>query len=374
MNNDSTSIRIWTVRGERLFAGERISNAVEALNRGDILILKNGLQAVNLWDEGCEILRKSLRKIVGRDRARFVEGVGLEHLHHHLNADETARLNDLAHERFNRWTRKMVPVLVREGIGYNGPGFFDRNAVIRFFLPHSDYVAGKSAFEKRPGYTKPQGLHIDSWFGHATAGLNFWIALRPVRRGHGLAIYPDKWGKPFLRGADTKPADYSGMGFPITFDLDVGDTLVFHGEHVHSSELNSTELTRVVLTNRFCVSQPIVTEKESMAQWQPLPKARPARQQELQQLGTSQTVGEFRASYADPDTHGSIEVIDAAWCRVTDGGVSRTVGRFCTHEGADLSCGYLQNGRLYCPFHHLHFDPATGKAPHDGFKPLKMPA
>jgi nitrite reductase/ring-hydroxylating ferredoxin subunit len=109
-----------------------------------------------------------------------------------------------------------------------------------------------------------------------------------------------------------------------------------------------------------------------MATWQPLPKARPARQQGLEQLGTSQTVSEFRASYASPETNGSIEVVDAAWCRVTEGGISRTVGRFCTHEGADLSCGYLQNGRLYCPFHHLHFDPVTGKAPHDGFKPLKV--
>ena len=49
-------------------------------------------------------------------------------------------------------------------------------------------------------------------------------------------------------------------GKPQTFDLNPGDMLLFNGEHVHASELNVTQDTRVVLTTRFCLKKPTFTE------------------------------------------------------------------------------------------------------------------
>ncbi len=38
------------------------------------------------------------------------------------------------------------------------------------------------------------------------------------------------------------------------------------------------------------------------------------------------------------------------------------LSRFCTHEGADLTLGFLAEDRLICPLHLSQFDIATGDA------------
>lgn len=49
------------------------------------------------------------------------------------------------------------------------------------------------------------------------------------------------------------------------------------------------------------------------------------------------------------------------------------VSRFCPHEGADLSKGYIdENEMIRCPWHHLMIDPKTGKTPCKHLKQLKV--
>lgn len=37
-----------------------------------------------------------------------------------------------------------------------------------------------------------------------------------------------------------------------------------------------------------------------------------------------------------------------------------TLGRFCPHEGGDLSFGYIEGGKIRCPLHNLAFCVKTG--------------
>ncbi len=36
----------------------------------------------------------------------------------------------------------------------------------------------------------------------------------------------------------------------------------------------------------------------------------------------------------------------------------------CPHQGQPLSGGWVDDGHVVCPFHRMHFDPATGRCRH----------
>ena len=48
------------------------------------------------------------------------------------------------------------------------------------------------------------------------------------------------------------------------------------------------------------------------------------------------------------------------------------LSRYCTHMGADLSLGYMKDGKIRCPWHNLWFDPKTGKQPCRNLENLKF--
>jgi hypothetical protein len=78
-----------------------------------------------------------------------------------------------------------------------------------------------------------------------------------VARGNGLSIFPDVFGKYLLCDEKGVVRRDQHFGVPENFDLDAGDILVFCGEHFHSSELNSTSITRHVVSFRITFDRPL---------------------------------------------------------------------------------------------------------------------
>lgn len=365
-------IRVWDVPADTR-PGVVLDNAVQHIERGDVVLVRRALQRTGLWDEIQAALWGAMHDALGEETSTRLREAGLGSMHELLTGDEIKRSNEAAHGRFNSLTGSYVPRLVRESIGYRGPGFFDQNAVIRFYVPLPFYKANRSALDTRPGYTRFQGPHVDTWFGHATSGLNLWLALEPVRRGNGLALFPAKWRSEIQHDGGYRPVRGQHFGRPVTFEMDPGDLLFFHGEHLHSSELNSTAWTRVVLTNRFSLRSPRVVSETTTAEWLELPASRPARNPVLlQDTARAYSVDEFRRLYAPESAGGTVTPVDDHWCMVTIQGVNRIVSRICPHEGGDLSDGYVENGRLYCAWHHLSFDPTTGQPTCRGIAPLRV--
>jgi hypothetical protein len=46
------------------------------------------------------------------------------------------------------------------------------------------------------------------------------------------------------------------LGRPITLDMNPGYILIFQSNHIHASRINSTNETRIILTNRICLDKP----------------------------------------------------------------------------------------------------------------------
>lgn len=54
----------------------------------------------------------------------------------------------------------------------------------------------------------------------------------------------------------------------------------------------------------------------------------------------------------------------------TDDGI-KAFSRYCSHEGADLSLGYVQDNKIHCPWHNLPFDVNSGIQPCQSLKNLR---
>jgi hypothetical protein len=367
-----TSIRIWEVARDSP-NGVCLENTVQRVESGDIVLLRGALQRIGLWEEIRETLWRAIDEAVGSAMTARLREIGLGLMHESMTGEQIKRCNEAAHWRLNSITGHYLPKLVREAVGYRGPGFYDQNCVIRFYVPAAFHKSNREVLETRPGYTKPQGPHMDTWFGHATSGLNLWMAIEPVRRGNGLAIFPARWRSEVPHDERFRPLREQLFGEPVTFEMDPGDMLLFHGEHLHSSELNSTRWTRVALTDRFSLRTPEIVSETTTAQWSELPSANlPQHTSPLEDMGRSYSVSEFRSVYTSPTGGGSVRALDDSWCEVTVNGVRRIVSRICTHEGGDLSRGYVENGRVYCPWHQMSFDPTTGRPACDGLAPLRV--
>ena len=370
--NDVDDIRIWEIPGESP-TGACPEDTVQRVESGDIVLVRRALSGAGLWEEIERTLWDALEEALGHDLQARLRKVGLASMHESLTGDQIKRCNEVAHSRFNSITKSYVPRLVREVAGYRGAGFYDANSVVRFFVPIAFHQSNREALETRPGYTKPQGPHVDTWFGHSTAGLNLWMAIGPVRRGNGLALFPAKWRLDIPHDGSYRPVRGQRFGTPVSFEMDPGDLLFFHGEHLHSSQLNVTSFTRVALTNRFSLYRPRVVSETTTAQWSELPASNPTQNaMRLQDTARSYSLEAFRREYAPASGDGTVKAIDDRWCEVTVNGARRIVGRICPHEGGDLSEGYVENGRIHCPWHHMSFDPATGEPACNGIARLPI--
>jgi nitrite reductase/ring-hydroxylating ferredoxin subunit len=68
----------------------------------------------------------------------------------------------------------------------------------------------------------------------------------------------------------------------------------------------------------------------------------------------------------------TIQVKDAHTCIArTENGVVE-FPRYCPHEGADLAQGYIEDGKLYCPWHSLAFELKTGAYNCSAFRSLPL--
>lgn len=68
---------------------------------------------------------------------------------------------------------------------------------------------------------------------------------------------------------------------------------------------------------------------------------------------------------------GEIEAVEKGIIAVQIDGKVHYLSRYCTHEGADLSLGYVDDDKqLRCPWHNLRFS-KEGKQPCKTLKDLK---
>jgi len=221
------------------------TNALENIRNGKIIIKKQFLQELGLFKKICD-LTPQIRKF--------------EKLHEELTAQQIYNLNIDVSAKIPEIGYQITRTFVKDYIGYKDKFYIDNAPVIRFYVPHDFYKANEAVLKDRQGYLRIQGPHHDTWFGHAIEGLNLWMAIGRVKKGNGLSLYPETWGKYIEHNGNFQMPRDQYLGPSLNFELDPGDLLFFHGEFVHASELNVTDETRYVITTRFSTEPPIFKE------------------------------------------------------------------------------------------------------------------
>ncbi len=399
---------------------------------GEIIVVPRCMQAIGYFEQLKQASLEGIRRVVGQEKAAQVEREGFEAIHSVIDADELIPITDCTYEIFGSIAPILVKKVVQEVLLRDRPFYYEAYPNVRFHVPYDVGVQKKqkfSEFLQRRGNGKitAHGPHHDSWYQCPSNGINIWIAIGPVKTGNGLSLYPQVYGKRLPCTKDGVIMRDQYFGPALNFELKPGDALVFHGEHLHSSELNSTGTTRHVVSFRITLEKPKFLNQschnylysgssgglmEGLVQ---LPAAKMfrslvrllqsrlntkfltlGRQSSPSQQGseTNSDVPMFQNTLVDfPKTIqaksaedktklifdsseltiGEIRPLSPEVC-VARPEKHRVVAfsRYCPHEGADLAAGYLRDGCIACPWHNLPFDLENGASPCQSLRQLPV--
>jgi hypothetical protein len=202
----------------------------------------------------------AIEAVVGGERAGRIESAGLESIHRELGGRDLVTVAETFTARLRSRGAPFAARLIEGVLGRHALVFFEEGPRARIHVP----------FEHRPtqgdgvdrlvagglGVVAPHGPHRDGWFGLPTNSLDLWLALGRVQPGNGLSLFPDVRGRRLARDVHGRLAAGQRIGPPLDVALDPGDALIFDGEHLHASQLNRTEESRVVVSYRAVLGIP----------------------------------------------------------------------------------------------------------------------
>lgn len=374
---------------------------VERVLAGEVIIARRAMQQIGLLDVMLEDCYAGLRKLLGEERVAQILQAGIEKIHDFVPPGEIPTVTDaiyaVAGERELDWLNIMMPKLIGDRAYY-----FEGPPNVRFHIPYAKQAEAQKAFEafrKRHGEGKvtSHGPHRDSWLDCPDNGINIWMALGRVRRGNGLTIYLKEYKEQQTFTPTGEVTEDVQLSEPLAFDLEPGDFILFHTDHLHGSELNRTDETRFVISFRTIPGRPNFPRghyhryRHAGLANGPLKALahipafiQPSYPRSLAERAIRKVFGRSAPPVGAPAVPegpvlaeeiqtGEVRALDAATCvgRLESGKLV-AFSRRCPHKGADLACGFISGERIVCPWHNLSFDPATGKPPCEGLRPLAV--
>ncbi|MEV7778422.1 phytanoyl-CoA dioxygenase family protein [Kitasatospora sp. NPDC088351] len=226
----------------------------QVVDDGRLVVVRRGLHHLDALEPLLRATGHAAAGTLPPDAAATVGRLGVEALHTAATVEQATAFRT----RLETLLRPVAAEAVRSFAERAAPGgprvYLSHHLGVRIMLPHAA-VAGRAELDPLAGFMVPHSPHIDSWFNTPVNSVNLWIALGRVRPGNGLLIYPHLYREP-VRREGFRVAPGQDLGTPVRVTLDPGDILVFAGDHVHSSETNTTDETRYVLTKRISVGAP----------------------------------------------------------------------------------------------------------------------
>ena len=231
----------------------RTLSSARVVADGSIVNVKEGLQRLGTFEALMDAIHLGVRQTLPREDARTVAELGVEKIHTVADVDRVTALRTrletllrpIADDTLRGFAAAMNPAEPRAYLG--------RHLGVRLMMPRP--AVADRASDLVPGFMVPNRAHVDSWFNTSLNSVNLWIALGRVRPGNGMLMYPHLYRRPIARDGHAVAADQP-LGEPVRLTLDPGDILVFSGDHIHLSETNTTDETRLVFTKRFSVGAP----------------------------------------------------------------------------------------------------------------------
>jgi len=333
-------------------------------------------------------------ELVGNAERDAVRTRGFTAAHEVLSARDVMRVADEIQRRLERHVPDILRALVPHVLGHSAPFFFELHPNVRFHVPFDAWRPHQSEYEEYArahgeGKVSPHDPHRDAWYRCPKNAINLWGAIGPVERGNGMSLYPDVYQRQIRRNEKGGVVHEQQLGRRVNFDLAPGDVLAFHGNHLHSSELNRTQSTRFVVSFRLTLSRPrVMTLSSHKYLWSRVERGLVGRAvglgekvirnvEALVHPAPSETEPELTPPAELPVTMdgetfsfpaaavapGRPVPLPKGLCAARVDGKVVTFLRVCPHAAADLAMGSIQGSEISCPEHNLSFDLTTGRSP-----------
>jgi nitrite reductase/ring-hydroxylating ferredoxin subunit len=377
-----------------------LDQVAPGLERGEIFVVRDCLQAVGALDPLREMILDTLEEVAGPRVRAMTVARGLTGLHDFVPVDQLMLMNPLMKQRSRRLAAGIVAGMT-ELLGLGPDVHFEDTPNVRIFIPHDLSTRHEAALEahvQRRGSGGELTLHPphqDSRHFHPQGAINVWCAIDHVVEGNGMSIFPELYGQhlPFTQSdGGIRPDQH--LGRPVTTDLAPGDALIFETVHVHGSTINQTGQTRFVISFRLTFGVPEFRSKPWYNYVRPASCS--AEGPPPNPIDYSQTMPDRGAvTYDNSGTpppvvvpsrasDGEIEIPSAA---VPEGeilAVSETLCvaridgkpvmfvRRCPHEGADLARGVVRKGQIMCTWHGLRINAGDGRSACRSLRALEL--
>jgi nitrite reductase/ring-hydroxylating ferredoxin subunit len=366
---------------------------------GEIFVARRCLQTLGIFDEITKTTLDAIKSVSGADTATDVERDGFETFHRHVNINQIEAITHSTYKGVRKSGPAWIEKAARELLGITKSYYFERCPNTRYHIPFDMMAADvdiMSTFAATHGGGKlgPHPNHRDSWVGCPDNLINIWAAVGPILEGNGLTIFPDAFSRDIAHLGASIAFDQN-PGEPLTFNLEPGDAILFHGDHVHSSVLNRTNETRHAVSFRIVCDKPNfphghydhyvhsslaggpfnwLAEVPASLAWSffetrmlgaakkfGLRKPERPRRNISQSRSEDAPLGGERTFALSSLPENTLRQITEEVC-VARIGTDKLVAfdRRCPHDGGDLALGTVTNGEITCPWHNLRFDPETG--------------
>lgn len=365
---------------------------------GEVIVARNCMAGTGLFEEMMEDAVTAIRGHMGEEVTAAILNVGFERVHEIVSPDQIPAMTDAIYRVVEAKAAAYLTRLMPAVFGCD-TYFYEAIPNVRFHIPYESarkHAGLYKTFAKTRGEGKltAHGPHRDSWLDCPDNGANVWIAFGRVCKGNGLTVFTKQYRETQSFTEKGSVTDEVAMTEPLTFDLEPGDCILFHTDHLHGSELNRTNETRFVISFRVTFDKPHFPREHyhgyrhsglaagPLKFLAPLPSilqpsfVRSSFRRAAKRLFKTHATPALGAAKGPPApvfaaslNIGEIRPIDSKTCvaRLDDGTIVG-FGRRCPHEGADLAKGFVAGSRIICPWHNLPFDAASGHSPCTGLR------
>lgn len=385
-----------------------VDTVMDRVNNGELVIWRRGMQDLKVMDQAVDLVLNSVRKISGSNAAEAVAKNGVENIHHHVALDDVEAVYKAARVSL---AEKMPAVTAQtfRALGVDGEFYVHDASLIRLMMPFDVMKSKQQDFKKHLGKLTLHGPHHDHYQNVPVNAINTWTAIGRVDADNGMLIYPEIWGKNLpMENGEIRSDQY--LGKPVAVEMDPGDILIFHSNHMHASRINTTSETRVVLTNRICLEKPdypdsarpqkyfvssafpenldmsnIFSQKGFVGNKGKTLKTGLSRG--LHKIATKAGF-DFRKMPKETSNsinltpvareglqsslgEGELVVLDEKTCATKVDGEVIAFRRQCPHQGADLALGFVEDGKVFCPYHGLKICVKSGESACSSINKLK---
>jgi nitrite reductase/ring-hydroxylating ferredoxin subunit len=337
----------------------------------------------------------------------------LSKLHLYLDADSVDECSNYVNRQLKLDMMRWAYHVCANRLGFESGFYVDKEIYVRINYPFDEAIKGTSSKTTHPSHrltrynrgrpkqTWGHGPHKDSWYGHSHSALNFWFSIAGTNIASTMNLFPDHAYRATGFDADSMYASYSEkLTNSVPLALSPCENFIFDPELLHSTRINTSDETRIVLTIRVSEDEPYFSnsiEHDIYDEWvasssiedgslksekvgqlveiEDYPSSDSAVDHIVIRINESRSVeaSELNRDDFDVDDGVVFEVnfLDGACLAVWDKGQLFRFSKYCPHVGAPLVGGLYdsENAMIKCPAHGAEFCVKSGGC---GAKSLRL--